>query len=83
MYAFGLDERNFPYRSVFSLEPIRKMVVCPGRYSSENTSSQSFSDKSFVSTAECEALVELYESTGGAQWLEQGNWLVTNTPCSD
>lgn len=30
---------------------------------------------------ECEALVALYRSVNGENWYDQGNWLVSNTPC--
>jgi len=29
---------------------------------------------------ECEALIALYNSTNGAGWTDNTNWLVTNTP---
>jgi hypothetical protein len=32
--------------------------------------------------AECEALVALYNATGGAGWLKQTGWLQTDTPCT-
>lgn len=35
-----------------------------------------------ISTAECEALVALYDSTGGDNWTNNDNWLYTDTPCS-
>lgn len=31
--------------------------------------------------AECQALVALYNSTNGDQWLDNKNWLRNNTPC--
>jgi Leucine-rich repeat (LRR) protein len=31
---------------------------------------------------ECQALVALYNSTGGPGWTNRDNWLVTNTPCN-
>lgn len=31
---------------------------------------------------ECQALVELYNGTGGPAWTTRTNWLATNTPCS-
>lgn len=31
--------------------------------------------------AECEALVALYNATGGSSWANRANWLVTRTPC--
>ncbi|MEM7531404.1 MAG: leucine-rich repeat domain-containing protein, partial [Chloroflexota bacterium] len=34
-----------------------------------------------LSLLECEALVAIYESTGGPNWTEQTGWLQTNTPC--
>lgn len=33
--------------------------------------------------AECAALVAFYQSTDGANWTDNSNWLVTNTPCQD
>ena len=31
---------------------------------------------------ECNALVTLYESTGGPDWVDNTDWLITITPCS-
>jgi Leucine-rich repeat (LRR) protein len=33
-----------------------------------------------IPKSECEALVALYNSTGGANWIIKDNWLVTTTP---
>src|SRR5690606_21351457 len=33
-----------------------------------------------IPQAECEALVALYTSTDGANWIDNTNWLVTTTP---
>jgi Leucine-rich repeat (LRR) protein len=35
-----------------------------------------------IPTAECKALIALYESTDGANWENNTGWNVTNTPCS-
>jgi len=35
-----------------------------------------------IPQAECEALVSLYNSTGGPNWTNSTDWLVTNTPCT-
>jgi hypothetical protein len=35
-----------------------------------------------IPTAECQALVDLYESTGGDEWVERRGWLTTFTPCT-
>jgi Leucine-rich repeat (LRR) protein len=35
-----------------------------------------------IPQAECEALVALYNSTNGANWTINTNWLLTDTPCS-
>jgi Leucine-rich repeat (LRR) protein len=35
-----------------------------------------------IHQVECAALVALYNSTNGAGWTTNTNWLVTNTPCS-
>lgn len=35
-----------------------------------------------IPAAECAALVALYYSTNGPEWVENDGWLVTNTPCS-
>lgn len=34
-----------------------------------------------IPTAECQALVDLYNSTAGPGWTTKTGWLVTNTPC--
>ncbi|MEO8607220.1 MAG: leucine-rich repeat domain-containing protein [Chloroflexota bacterium] len=34
-----------------------------------------------IPSAECDALVALYNSTNGANWTDHTNWLETNTPC--
>jgi len=35
-----------------------------------------------IPTSECNELVTLYNSTGGANWKNNTGWLTTNTPCS-
>ncbi len=35
-----------------------------------------------IPQAECEALVALYNATGGEQWTSKTDWLTTNTPCT-
>jgi len=35
-----------------------------------------------IPSSECEALVNLYDSTQGATWINNGDWKQTNTPCS-
>jgi hypothetical protein len=39
-------------------------------------------DVNQIPTAECAALVTLYNSTHGINWIENRGWLVTNTPCT-
>jgi hypothetical protein len=56
-------------------------------FPSQSVSAQTangFADCSAVTgmtQAECEALVALYNSAGGASWTNHTNWLVTSTPC--
>ena len=38
------------------------------------------SDVTEIPQTECEALVALYNSTNGATWTDNTNWLMTNTP---
>ena len=35
-----------------------------------------------ISKDECESLLELYNSTNGANWTDNTGWNVTNRPCS-
>lgn len=35
-----------------------------------------------IPVTECEALEAVYDSTDGANWIDNTNWKVTNTPCS-
>ena len=35
-----------------------------------------------IPQAECQALVALYNNTGGTDWTDHTNWLETDTPCS-
>jgi len=35
-----------------------------------------------IPVAECEALVDLYNSTGGSSWIENTVWLETDAPCT-
>lgn len=35
-----------------------------------------------IPEVECRALEALYNSTYGSNWIQQGNWLVNNSPCS-
>ena len=39
-------------------------------------------DVSELSFGECNALVALYNATDGPSWTDQGDWLVTNSPCT-
>ena len=41
----------------------------------------SYSAVAEIPPAECEALVALYDSTGGANWHDNTGWLDTDTPC--
>ena len=38
--------------------------------------------QSQVVLAECQALLDFYQATGGEQWLQQDGWRETDTPCS-
>jgi len=42
----------------------------------------SCSSVSEIPTAECEALVALFNATDGPNWANNSGWLVTDTPCS-
>ena len=35
-----------------------------------------------IPSAECQALVALYKSTNGPNWVDNNGWLVSNTPCT-
>ena len=35
-----------------------------------------------IPQSECEALVAVYTSTGGDNWIRNTGWLQTNTPCT-
>ena len=35
-----------------------------------------------IPTSECNALVALYNATGGGSWTVNADWLITSTPCS-
>ncbi len=35
-----------------------------------------------IPSTECEALITLYNTTGGDNWTDNSGWNVTNTPCS-
>jgi Leucine-rich repeat (LRR) protein len=47
---------------------------------SAHTLAFSCADVTEIPKSECEALVALYNSTGGANWIIKDNWLVTTTP---
>ena len=34
-----------------------------------------------IPISECEALVSLYNNTNGESWRDNGDWLISNTPC--
>jgi Leucine-rich repeat (LRR) protein len=42
----------------------------------------SCADQSEIPQSECNALVALYNNTGGSSWSDQSGWLKTGTPCS-
>lgn len=42
----------------------------------------SCADVTEIPQAECQALVDLYNSTNGQGWTNSAGWLQTNTPCS-
>ena len=56
------------------LQPQRALAASPAAFDCTTVSE--------IPQGECSALVALYTSTNGANWLTDTNWLVTNTPCS-
>ena len=40
----------------------------------------SCADVTEIPQVECQALVALYNDTGGSSWINHSNWLITNTP---
>ena len=48
----------------------------------EAQSSFSCSNVSVLYSAECQTLVDIYNSTNGPNWTDNTGWLQTNTPCS-
>jgi Leucine-rich repeat (LRR) protein len=43
----------------------------------------SCADVTSLPEAECEALVDLYNATNGADWFENSGWLISSDPCND
>ena len=39
-------------------------------------------NQSEIPSAECQALVALYNTTNGSSWMDHNGWLQTDTPCS-
>jgi len=48
----------------------------------DNDSAFSCQQVTEIPSAECKALIALYNSTDGENWIDNTGWNVTNTPCS-
>ena len=64
---------------LFGSQPVRAKEIAPvqelnGAVTDCNTITE-------ISKVECEALVAVYDATGGSTWTNQTNWKVNNTPC--
>lgn len=57
-------------------------TTTPGRYQLGPDRDFDCSDVSQITPAECQALIALYESTGGLNWSDNAGWLQSNTPCT-
>jgi Leucine-rich repeat (LRR) protein len=57
------------------------LVSPPSDQKTLETQSTICNDVKEISHAECQSLVELYETTGGEKWKNRKNWLKTKTPC--
>jgi hypothetical protein len=67
------------------LQTIKPVILSTPRILKSHQDSGSFTDCMGVSEippVECEALVALYNSTGGSGWTNHTDWLQTDTPCS-
>ncbi|MDR3575869.1 MAG: hypothetical protein P4L50_18560 [Anaerolineaceae bacterium] len=66
--------------------PITTATIEPTLTAAPDISASSISYNCTIQTdiplIECQALVALYNSTGGSTWTNHADWLVTNTPCS-
>lgn len=57
------------------MQPAKSLAaVTPAQFSCANVTE--------ITTTECVALVALYTSTDGVNWITNTNWLSTTTPCS-
>jgi len=56
------------------------LIFTSGYLSPPDLNEFSCADVTEIPQTECEALVALYNSTGGNSWINHTNWLVTNTP---
>jgi Leucine-rich repeat (LRR) protein len=58
------------------------VATATGAFTYIETPSFTCATQTEIPVAECNALVALYNSTGGASWTDKTNWLQTDTPCS-
>lgn len=67
---------------VFSLLATPAPVLATSQASVQSALFISCADVTEIPQVECEALVALYNSTNGAGWVNNTDWLATETPCS-
>jgi hypothetical protein len=79
----GLKDKPASYYMTISL--VLTSLLLQGATSPAAVAAQSTSlcdDVTEIPSAECEALVALYDATSGPGWVHNDGWLQTNTPCT-
>lgn len=66
----------------FSLLGMPAPALATSQASVESAPFTTCADVTEIPQVECEALVALYNSTNGAGWVNNTDWLTTDTPCS-
>jgi hypothetical protein len=61
---------------------VQAAAVAAPQASIQSATFTTCADATGIPQSECEVLVALYNSTGGANWTNNTGWLQTNTPCS-
>jgi Leucine-rich repeat (LRR) protein len=80
-----IDDGKFEYHETFTItlsSPVSGEILDIATVTINDNDPFDCADITEIPSTECETLIALYDSTGGANWENNTGWNVTNTPCN-